>query len=177
MVRDIVVYPDKRLKSLSAEVKVFDESLHTLLDDMYDTMIAKNGVGLAAIQIGVPKRVLVINLPIEVEEGEFDQPYENTLEMINPTIKACSGSSENQEGCLSVPSFFEMVERYERVTVTYDDRHGNPHELTDDTFLAIAIQHEMDHLNGKVFIEKLTYNKRKKFEKEWKRRQKEESNL
>ncbi len=173
MVRDIVIYPDKRLKSISEEVEVFDEALHKLLDDMYDTMIAKNGVGLAAIQIGVAQRVLVINLPVEVEEDEFDQPRENTLEMINPVIQTCSGSCENQEGCLSVPGFFESIERYEKVTVAYRDRHGNEQKITDDTFLAIAIQHEMDHLNGRVFVEKLSYTKRKKFEKEWKRRQKE----
>jgi len=173
MIREIVVYPDKRLKSISREVKSFDEDLHTLLDDMYETMVAKNGVGLAAIQVAVPLRVLIINVPIEgVEEGETDQPKENTLEMINPVILEKSGSTLYQEGCLSVPGFYEDIERFSYIKVEYRDRHGEKHIITDDEFLAIAIQHEMDHLDGKIFVEKLSYIKRKKFEKEWKKRKK-----
>ena len=173
MTREIIIYPDKRLKSISREVESFDEDLHTLLDDMYETMVAKNGVGLAAIQVAVPLRVLIINVPIEgVEEGETDQPKENTLEMINPVILEKSGSTLYQEGCLSVPGFYEDIERFSYIKVEYRDRHGEKHIITDDEFLAIAIQHEMDHLDGKIFVEKLSYIKRKKFEKEWKKRKK-----
>ncbi len=173
MVREIVVYPDKRLKLVSREVTVFDETLHTLLDDMYDTMRAKNGVGLAAIQVGVDLRVLIINIPLEnVPEGEDEQPRENTLEMINPVIVEKDGSTKFQEGCLSVPGIYEEVERAKHVKVEYFDRHGKKHIIEDDDFLAIAMQHETDHLDGKVFIEKLSFIKRKKFEKEWKKRQK-----
>ena len=173
MVREIVVYPDKRLKQVSKEVTQFDETLHTLLDDMYDTMRAKNGVGLAAIQIGVDQRVLIINIPLEgIPEGEDEQPRDNTLEMINPIIIEKDGSTKFQEGCLSVPGIYEEVERAKHVKVEYYDRHGKKHLIEDDDFLAIAIQHEMDHLDGKVFIEKLSYMKRKKFEKEWKKRKK-----
>ncbi len=171
MVRDIVVYPDKRLKTVSKEVEAFDEALHTLLDDMYDTMRAKNGVGLAAIQIGVPLRALIINIPLEdAAEGEEEQPRENTLEMINPVIVEKDGSTKFQEGCLSVPGIYEEVERAKHVKVEYFDRHGEKHTIEDDDFLAIAMQHEIDHLDGKVFIEKLSFTKRKKFEKEWKKR-------
>ncbi len=171
MVRDIVVYPDKRLKTVSKEVEAFDEALHTLLDDMYDTMRAKNGVGLAAIQIGVPLRALIINIPLEnVAEGEDEQPRENTLEMINPVIVEKDGSTKFQEGCLSVPGIYEEVERAKHVKVEYFDRHGEKHLIEDDDFLAIAMQHEIDHLDGKVFVEKLSFTKRKKFEKEWKKR-------
>ena len=173
MVREIVVYPDKRLKLISKEVESFNGALHDLLDDMYETMRASNGVGLAAIQVGVDLRALIINIPLEDADGEHDQPKENTLEMINPVIIEKDGSEKFQEGCLSIPGIYEEVERAKHVKVEYFDREGNKHIIEDNDFLAIAIQHEMDHLDGKVFIEKLSYMKRKKFEKEWKRRIKE----
>ena len=173
MVREIVVYPDKRLKLISKEVESFNGALHDLLDDMYETMCACNGVGLAAIQIGVELRVLVINVPLEVEEGKEDQPKENTLEMINPVIVERDGTEKFQEGCLSIPGVYEDIERAKHVKVEYFDRDGNKQTIEDDGFLSVAMQHEIDHLDGKVFIEKLSYIKRKKFEKEWKRRLKE----
>lgn len=173
MVREIVVYPDKRLKLISKEVESFNGALHDLLDDMYETMRARNGVGLAAIQVGIDLRALIINIPLEDTDGEHDQPKENTLEMINPVIIEKDGSEKFQEGCLSIPGIYEEVERAKHVKVEYCDRDGNKHTIEDNDFLAIAIQHEMDHLDGKVFIEKLSYMKRKKFEKEWKRRLKE----
>ena len=181
MIREIVVYPDKRLKLISKEITEFDGALHDLLDDMYDTMRAKNGVGLAAIQVGVDLRALIINVPLDDQNGEDygedrsanDQPKENTLEMINPVILEKDGSEKFQEGCLSIPGVYEDVERAKHVKVAYFDRHGEKQYIEDDGFLAIAIQHEMDHLDGKVFIEKLSFIKRKKFEKEWRKRQKE----
>ncbi len=177
MVRDIVVYPDKRLKLISKEVMAFDKELHALLDEMYETMCAKNGVGLAAIQVGVDVRALIINVPLDTEYGEgaehTDQPKENTIEMINPVIVEADGTEKFQEGCLSIPGVYEDVERAKHVKVNYFDRHGSKQSIDDNDFLAIAIQHEIDHLDGKVFIEKLSYIKRKKFEKEWKRKQKE----
>ena len=173
MVREIVVYPDKRLKLISKEVTTFDGALHDLLDDMYDTMCARNGVGLAAIQVGADTRALIINIPLEDAEIEHDQPKENTLEMINPIIIEQNGLEKFQEGCLSIPGVYEDVERAKHVKVEYFDRNGNKQTIEDDAFLAVAMQHEMDHLDGKVFIEKLSYIKRKKFEKEWKRKQKE----
>ena len=172
MIRDVVIYPDKRLKLISKEVTSFDAELHTLLDDMYDTMRSKNGVGLAAIQVGVDVRALIINIPLEVDEGEEDQPKVNTLEMINPVIVEKDGSEIFQEGCLSIPGVYEDVERAKHVKIEYFDRVGNKQVIENDEFLAIAMQHEMDHLDGKVFIEKLSYIKRKKFEKEWKKRDK-----
>ena len=171
MVKDIVIYPDKRLKIVSSEVTEFNEELHSLLEDMYDTMVSKNGVGLAAIQIGVPKRVLIINLPDEdSNDDEFKE--EDTLEIINPVFIEKNGSCKNQEGCLSVPGFYEDIERAKHVIVEYQDRYGNKHTIDTDDFLAIALQHEYDHLEGKVFIEKLSILKRKKFEKAWKKKHK-----
>jgi len=172
MVRDIVVYPDKRLKLISKEITSFDSDLHTLLDDMYDTMIAKGGVGLAAIQIGVDKQALIINIPDDNAPEDAQQPKENTLEMINPVILEADGTEKSQEGCLSVPGVYEDVTRAKHVVVRYFDRNGVEHTIEDDGFLAVAMQHEMDHLNGKLFIEKLSIVKRKKFEKEWKKRSK-----
>ena len=172
MIRDIVIYPDKRLKQISQPVERFDEELHILLDDMYETMINKNGVGLAAIQIAEPLRALIINVPVETdsEDPRVQQPKENTLELINPVILDAEGKTRYQEGCLSVPGYFEEVERFKAVRIEYQDRFGQKHILEDDDFLAIAIQHEMDHLDGKLFVEKLSLLKRKKFEKEWKKR-------
>jgi peptide deformylase len=165
----IVVYPDKRLKEISVEVDLFDATLHRFLDDMYETMMSSNGIGLAAIQVGNPIRVLIINIPDE--EGE--QLKENIIEVINPKIINPSGSIFYQEGCLSVPGFYEDVERYETIVLEYQDRHGEVQSLEAEGLLSVAIQHELDHLNGKLFIEKLSYSRRKKFEKEYKRKQKE----
>jgi len=169
MVRDIVIYPDKRLKLISKEVTSFDSELHTLLDDMYDTMISKKGVGLAAIQIAVPLRALIINIP---DEDSDEQTKENTLEIINPIFIEKSGKEKHQEGCLSIPGIYEDIERAKYVKIEYQDRFGKSHTIEDDDFLAVAIQHEVEHLDGKVFIEKLSFIKRKKFEKEWKKRYK-----
>ncbi len=169
MIQDIVVYPDKRLKEISDTVTNFNEELHALLENMYDTMVNKKGVGLAAIQIGVAQRVLIINLP-ESDADDALIKKEDTLEVINPIFIKMEGSCKNQEGCLSVPGFYEDVERSSFIVMEYQDRHGEQKVIENEEFLAIALQHEMDHLDGKVFIEKLSFIKRKKFEKEWKKK-------
>ena len=169
MIRDIVIYPDKRLKLISKKVTSFDNELHTLLDDMYDTMINKKGVGLAAIQVGVDIRALIINIP---NDDSDEQPKENNLEIINPIFIEKSGKEKHQEGCLSIPGIYEDIERAKHVKIEYQDRFGEKHTIEDDDFLAVAIQHEIEHLEGKVFIEKLSFIKRKKFEEEWKKRYK-----
>ncbi len=169
MVREIITYPDKRLWQKSKDVVDFDEKLHSLLDDMYETMIAGQGIGLAAIQIAIPLNILVINL---VDEESGKQNKEDLIEVINPKITAQEGTTTFQEGCLSVPGFFEEIQRYESITVTYQDRFGKSITQNLDGLLGIAMQHEMDHLNGHLFIEKLSYTKRKKFEKEYKKAQK-----
>ncbi len=161
----IVVYPDRRLKEISQEITDFNAELHELLDNMYDTMMESNGIGLAAIQVGIAQRALLLCIPDE--EGE--QHYDDLLEIINPVISNEDGTIVYQEGCLSVPSFYEDVERHERLTLSYQDRHGEPKELEAEGLLSVAIQHEIDHLDGKLFIEKLSYTRRKKFEKEYKK--------
>ncbi|CAA6812821.1 MAG: Peptide deformylase (EC [uncultured Sulfurovum sp.] len=169
MIQDIVVYPDKRLKEVSDTVSEFDEELHKLLDNMYDTMLDKKGVGLAAIQIGIAQRVLIINLP-ENDTDDAIIKKEDTLEVINPVFISMKGTCKNQEGCLSVPGFYEDIERAAHIVMEYQDRHGKKKIIENQDFLAIALQHEMDHLDGKVFVEKLSFIKRKKFEKEWKKK-------
>lgn len=166
MIREIITYPNKILKEKSKDVEIFDADLHTLLDDMYETMIAKNGIGLAAIQIAVRQNILIINLP----NTEDEQTKSDLIEIINPTILERKGSTLYTEGCLSVPEYYEDVERAEWIKVSYHDRNGNKIEAEHEGLMAIAFQHEMDHLKGELFIEKLSFLKRKKFEKEWKKK-------
>ena len=168
MIREVLVYPNKVLREVSKDVTSFDASLHSLLTDMYDTMVFKEGIGLAAIQIGVPLNVLIINL---VDE-EGIQKIENLYEIINPLIVEKDGLTTYQEGCLSVPGYYDEIERAEHIKLRYFDRNGIQHEKEFTNLMAIAVQHEMDHLKGRLFIEKLSYLKRKKFEKEWKKKQK-----
>lgn len=170
MIREIVTYPDKRLKLKSSDIVSFDEKLQTLLDDMYETMRSRDGVGLAAIQIGVPKNVLIIN-PVN-ENGEQDRA--DLIEMVNPVVISKQGETFYQEGCLSIPGFYEEVKRFEIIQVKYFDRFGVEKLESFDGFLAIAFQHEFDHLNGQLFVERLSILRRKKFEKEWKKKQKEQ---
>jgi len=167
VIREVITYPDKRLKLASKDIEKFDEELHSLLDDMYETMTAKNGIGLAAIQVAVPLNALLILLPDENDE----QKKEDLIEVINPKILNKKGSIIYQEGCLSVPDYYDDVERAEWIEVEYFDRFGNKIVKECDGLLAVAFQHEMDHLKGHLFIEKLSYLKRKKFEKEWKKKQ------
>jgi peptide deformylase len=166
---NIVEYPDKRLKEKSRAIEKFDADLHQLLDAMYKMMLKSNGIGLAAIQVGYAKQVLILNIP----DDDDGQPIDNLIEMINPTILQASGEITYQEGCLSVPSFYEDVNRFEKIAVSYQDRDGATKEIAADGLLSIAIQHEIDHLKGILFIDKLSYSRRKKFEKEYKRVQKE----
>ncbi len=166
---EIVEYPDRRLREKSKVVEVFDTKLHRLLDAMNEKMIESKGIGLAAVQVAHHLRVLIINIPDENDE----QSPQNLLEIINPIFIETSGETTYQEGCLSVPKFYEDIDRYERVVISYQDRFGESKTIETDGLLSIAIQHEIDHLNGILFIDKLSYSRRKKFEKEFKRVQKE----
>ncbi len=177
MIKEIVTYPNPILRKKSKDVEVFDKKLHTLLDDMNDTMMKHGGVGLAAIQIAVPLNVLIINIPID-NEGEPDddlQLDENLIEAINPVITHKDGELVFNEGCLSVPGFHAEVTRSEHIIVEFYDRFGKKQTMETNDFLAVAWQHEMEHLRGHVFIENLSFLKRKKFEKDWKRELKEKS--
>ena len=169
MIREVITYPNKLLRKKSEDVVKFDEELHTLLDDMYETMIDQNGVGLAAIQVAVPLNVLIISLPDENDVQNRD----DLIEAVNPVITHKDGEQVFPEGCLSVPGFTEDVKRADHIVVEYYDRHGNKQTMEAEGFLSVAWQHEMEHLEGHLFIENLSFIKRKKFEKEWKKRLKD----
>ena len=177
MVREVITYPNPILRKKSKDVEVFDKKLHTLLDDMNDTMQEFSGVGLAAIQIGIDLNVLIINIPVDNEGSEDDgkQLDENLIEAINPVVTHKDGELVFSEGCLSIPGFHADVTRAEHIIVEYFNRQGIKQTMESNDFLAIAWQHEMEHLSGHVFIEHLSFLKRKKFEKEWKRQIKENS--
>lgn len=167
MILPILSYPNPILKTKSSNVENFDHNLHTLLENMYETMLSREGVGLAGIQVGVAQRVLIINIPRE----DKIQYKEDLLEIINPVIEKKSGEIYFTEGCLSVPNFYEDVLRYDEIEISYQDRFGLVKTLHATGYLAVAIQHEMDHLNGVLFVDRLSLMKRKKFEKEFKREQ------
>ncbi len=169
MILEILTYPNKKLYQKSKKVEKFDDELGKFLDDMYETMISKKGIGLAAIQVGRPIRAIVINL---VDEND-EQKKENLLEIINPEILTQEGEIIYQEGCLSVPGYYEDVKRAEIVKLRFQNRFGETKEMEVQELLAVCIQHEIDHLDGHLFIEKIGYSKRKKFDKEFKKHLKE----
>ena len=154
-VREILVYPDPRLREMAEPVAVVDDEIRTLVEDMAETMYAAPGVGLAANQIGVLKRVFVIDIADEEEPS-------NLLVFINPEIIDTTGTQTYQEGCLSFPGGSEEIKRAERVRVRALDVHGKSFELEAEGLLAVAIQHENDHLNGVLMIDKLGPLKRRR---------------
>lgn len=147
----IVYLPDPCLRQIAKPVETFDSALQTLIDDMFDTMYHARGVGLAAPQVGISKRLSVIDT-----EGD----KQNQLVIINPEIIRAEGEQEYHEGCLSVPGSYDKVIRAEKVTVKALDRHGEPFEITADGLLGECLQHEIDHLNGKLYIDLLSPLKR-----------------
>lgn len=166
-VREIIILPDKRLRSVSEPVKKIDREIKDLVADMFETMYEAPGIGLAAIQVGVPKRVVTMDLSKKEEE---QQP----LVFINPEILWRSDEKATyEEGCLSIPEFYEEVERPAQVKVKYLDLDGKEQELEANGLLATCLQHEIDHLNGVLFIDHISRLKRarvtKKFAKAAKR--------
>jgi peptide deformylase len=148
---DILHYPDARLHTVAKPVQTVDARIRQLVDDMAETMYAAPGIGLAATQVNVHERVVVIDI---------SETHDELRVFINPEIVAQSGTEESEEGCLSVPGVFDKVTRAERVTVRALDRDGKPFELAADGLLAVCIQHELDHLKGKVFVDYLSALKR-----------------
>ncbi len=148
---NILHYPDARLHTIAERVVTVDARIRTLIEDMAETMYAAPGIGLAATQVDVHERVIVIDI---------SETHDALKVFINPEIIAQSGRAEGEEGCLSVPGVFDKVERAERVTVRALDRDGKSFELNADGLLAVCIQHEMDHLQGKVFVDYLSGLKR-----------------
>ena len=171
--REIIKLPDKRLRLVSEPVKRIDAGIRKLVDDMFETMYAAPGIGLAAIQVGVAKRVFTADLS-KKEEAREPQVF------INPEIIWASDEKAiHEEGCLSIPEYYEDVERPAQVKVKYLDLDGKAHEIEADGLLATCLQHEIDHINGVLFIDHLSKLKRdrviKKFSKAAKAAKKEEA--
>ncbi|MCW9710750.1 peptide deformylase [Avibacterium sp. 21-586] len=148
---DVLIYPDERLKNVASPVEKFDDELHTLIDNMFETMYHEQGIGLAATQIDVHQRLIVIDI-----KGN----KENRIVLINPEIIESSGETGIEEGCLSLPGMNGFVPRKEKLKVRALDKNGNDFILNADGLLAICIQHEIDHLNGIVFADYLSPLKR-----------------
>ena len=143
----ILRYPDARLHQVAAKVEQFDDGIISLINDMAATMYAAPGIGLAATQVDVHLRVIVIDISESRDQLQV---------FVNPELIVASGEADREEGCLSVPDVYEKVRRAERITVRAQDRAGQPFTLETEGLLAVCIQHEMDHLEGKVFVEKLS---------------------
>ena len=155
----IIETPDPLLRQISTPVEAVDDDLRALIADMFDTMYAAPGIGLAAIQVGVPKRVLVIDLQEPEEEG--GDPVRDPRVFINPEVVWASDTLQSYtEGCLSVPDQYAEVDRPDRIRARWLDEQGKAHEQELDGLLAICLQHEMDHLEGILFIDHLSRLKR-----------------
>ena len=163
---NICTYPDPVLRRKAESVEALDEEIQRLVDDMVETMYEAPGIGLAANQVGRPVRVVVIDL--QREECEY-----GLIVLINPELVSGCGETCYEEGCLSVPEFFATVKRFEEVVVRGLDREGNECEISADGLLAIALQHEIDHLEGKLFIDHISPVTRDIFKRKWRKKLKE----
>ena len=152
----ILEFPDPRLRTRASPVESVDDGLKRLIDDLFETMYEAPGIGLAATQVNVHKRVLVADISADKSE-----PYA----LINPVILEKDGVIASEEGCLSVPGYYEEVERAEHIRVKFTDRNGDDVEMEAEGLLAVCIQHEMDHLEGKLFIDYLSEAKRSRIRK------------
>ncbi len=163
----ILEFPDERLRKKATVVKVVDDKVRKLLDDMLETMYESRGVGLAATQVDVHQRIVVIDVSDEKEDPLF---------LINPEIIEKDGVKEAEEGCLSVPGFFEKVTRAEHIRVRALDREGQSFEFEATELLAICVQHELDHLDGKLFVDHISPLKRQRIKKKLEKIHKMEKN-
>jgi peptide deformylase len=170
-IKPILTFPDPRLREVSKEVTEFGPEIRKLADDMLETMYHANGIGLAAAQIGELKRVLVIDTRPRDEKGrrykydemsELEAGVQQPLILVNPVLVKGEGKTTFDEGCLSLPSYFETVERFEKVIFKAQDVNGKEFKIETDGLLAICMQHEMDHLEGTLFIDHLSFLKGKR---------------
>ncbi len=172
---DVKILPDSALRSPTEEVGTFDAELHSTLDDMFETMVAEHGLGLAAPQIGLLKRIAVIDLSIDsmpqpiITSLSALQPEEHIhqrrLEILNPVMEKSGKLVPSSEGCLSIPDFRETIKRHDTVSVTAQDRRGNQFKLEATELLAFALQHEIDHLHGILFVDYLSGLKKQIFQR------------
>ena len=162
----ICTYPDPVLRQRAAEVERVNKEIRRLVDDMVETMYKAPGIGLAANQVGKPLRVLVVDL----QRPDYEQ---GLIVLVNPRIVKARGEIVYEEGCLSVPEFFSNVKRFEEVTVQGVDVNEKVVEITANGLLAIALQHEIDHLDGRLFIDRIGTVAKDVFKRRWKEKQKE----
>ena len=160
VLQKILHYPDPLLKKKSLPVTEFNDELKQLADDMVETMYDAPGVGLAAPQIGVLKRLIVLDCSASDKANDL-------IVAVNPEIIAATGESLEEEGCLSVPGYWANVKRHSRAIMRYRDTEGNPHEREAEGLLAIGMQHEVDHLEGVLFVDRLSPLKRSMFKKKY----------
>lgn len=160
---DILVYPDDRLRKVAAPVSSVDENTRSLIDDMFETMYDAPGIGLAATQVDVHERIVVI----DVSEDKDDP-----LTLINPEIVSSAGKFAGEEGCLSIPGIYENVDRAETIVFRALDKNGNSYEREADGLLAVCVQHEIDHLDGKLFVDYLSALKKRRIKKKMLKREK-----
>jgi peptide deformylase len=158
MILEVIKYPDPFLKTKAARVESVDSSVRKLIDDMVETMYYAKGIGLASVQVGDPRQVVVLDVPDEDDRDRVKG--KNLMALVNPEIVSSEGETFYEEGCLSVPGVTADVERAAKVKVRALDRDGKPFELEAEGLLAIALQHELDHLNGILFIDRLSRLKR-----------------
>lgn len=164
----ILEFPDERLRKIATPVKHIDEKIKTLTEDMLETMYYSKGVGLAATQVNVQQRIIVIDV-----SEEKNSP----MCLINPEIIEKDGIKESEEGCLSVPNFYEKVKRAEHIRVTALDKEGKRFEFEATDLLAVCVQHEMDHLQGKLFVDYLSPLKRQRIKTKLEKIHRQEKNL
>ncbi len=160
----ILQYPDERLHTVAKKVAEIDEKTRKLVRDMAETMYAAPGVGLAATQVDVHERIIVLDI---------SETHDDLMVLINPEIVSASGEQLGEEGCLSVPGIYETVRRSNNITVKALDEMGQPFTVEAEGFLAVCIQHEMDHLQGKVFVEYLSQLKQTRLRAKLKKRRRE----
>ena len=165
MIRDLVIYGDERLKQESDIVASVDDEIKTLIDDMFETMYSARGVGLAAVQIGVMKRVIVISVP----DWDDDKKPDFKMALINPEITWHNEEMEIlEEGCLSIPNIRDDVARFTHIKVKYMDTEGNNKEMNAYDYVAKVLQHEIDHTNGILFIDRLEAHQKRRLKRELK---------
>ena len=155
--RDIIAIPDRRLRLPSALVERIDDDLNRLIDDMFETMYAAPGIGLAAVQVGIPRRLITLDVVGREDEARAPEP----MVLVNPELLWTSDERATyEEGCLSIPDYYAEVERPARARIAFLDRQGARLEIEANGVLAVCIQHEIDHINGKLFIDHLSKLKR-----------------
>lgn len=165
---DVLHFPDPRLRNVARPVEAVDDEVRQIANDMLETMYDEGGIGLAAIQVNIRQRIIVIDVSEDRDSPMF---------LINPEILELEGTEKMQEGCLSVPDFYDYVERAEKIRYTFLDIDGKQHEAWADGLLAVCIQHEIDHLDGKLFIDYLSTLKQQRLRKKLEKQEKQTAQI